>query len=155
MSVPAWSERIQTLEELFDSKYSICCESSPIEIGMVDQHLLEVSQSPLCIMVREVCLQIVQRRIEPVNVVRESLPYLGGRFQRTASVVVEEHKCSVVPVLGLAPRVRSGCLGEQETSQPRDAHFYGLGNSADSGSEFTYFRVTRRESSTPRGSCTR
>ena len=148
MSVSAWSERVEASEELFDSKYSICCESSTVEFGMVDHHLLEVGQNSLRIMIREVGLQIVQRRIKPVNVVRESLPYHGRRFHRTASVVVEEHKCNVVPVLGLTPRVRSRCLGEQEPGQPDDVHFRDEGDPADSSSEFVHFNVARRESST-------
>ena len=49
--------------------------------------------------------------------------------------------------LGLRREYAAAVLA-QEPGQPDDVHFYGLGNSADSGSEFVYFRVARRESST-------
>ena len=70
---------------------------------MVNSHLLDVGLRSLRLMVRKVCVQIFERSTKRAEVACEVLPHEGRRFWSSASVVVEEHKSDVVPVLGPTP----------------------------------------------------
>ena len=107
----------QALTELRDSDDGVGGERLGIEFRMVNLHLADISPGPLGRRVLEVGLKVSESRLECTDLATEAIFYSFDRGSRSASVVMQEHKGDVIPVLGFTPRKRGGGLGKQETGK--------------------------------------
>ena len=68
-----------------DSVRGKCCW---IEVWMIDQHLLDISPRALCVDDREVCPEIIERRVDRIDLVTKAIPHKSGCDCRSAGVIV-------------------------------------------------------------------
>ena len=133
------------LAKLLDGDDSVGSHHFGIEVGMVNAHLGDVCLGSLGVRIPEVGLKVLEGGLERFDLSAEALPYRGSCRPRVASVIVQQHKRQVVPVLGLAARKRGCSLGKQETGKALDVHLGHAGDIAVSYVQFANLEVARRE----------
>ena len=96
--------------ESFHGEDCIGSENSPVQIGMLDEHLPDVGARSLGSGIREVGHQVIEAGSDRWKLRTEAVPDGLCRCIHAAGVVVEQDEGDVVPVLGLASGARRRTL---------------------------------------------
>lgn len=96
--------------ESFHGEDRISSENSPVQIGMLDEHLPDVGARSLGSGIREVGQEVIEAGSDRWKLRTEAVPDGLCRCIHAAGVVVEQDEGDVVPVLGLASGVRRRTL---------------------------------------------